>query len=104
MEKKDEEEGKENVTEDEEDEIKRNNIINSKNTIQTENNPTERNESIKGNINESYSVKNSMNNGNTTKRSNNEIEEIKVKDLSIKLLTQYQKSKFKIKKHLIFTH
>ena len=89
--KKDEEEGKENVTEDEEDEIKRNNIINSKNTIQTENNPTERNESIKGNINESYSVKNSINNGNNTKRSNNEIEEIKVKDLSIKLLTQYQK-------------
>ena len=32
-----------------------------------------------------------MNNGNNTKRSNNEIEEIKVKDLSIKLLTQYQK-------------
>jgi len=91
--KKDEEEGKENVTEDEEEETKNKKInSNSKDTEQNENNQIERKESGKENNNGIYSAKNSINNENNIKRSNNnDIEEIKVKDLSIKLLTQYQK-------------
>jgi hypothetical protein len=91
--KKDEEEGKENVTEDEEEEIKNKKInSNSKDTEQNENNQIERKESGKEMNNDIYSAKNSINNENNIKRSNNnDIEEIKVKDLSIKLLTQYQK-------------
>ena len=93
--KKDEEEGKENVTEDEEEEIKNKKSkinSNSKDTEQNDNNQVERKESGKEMNNEIYSAKNSINNENNIKRSNNnDIEEIKVKDLSIKLLTQYQK-------------
>ena len=86
---KDEDEGKENVTEDEEENKNNNNIkTNNKN----ESGQIETKEDSKENNNENTSDKNSINNENNIKKNENKnyIDEMKVKDMSIKLLGKYQ--------------
>ena len=86
--KKDEEEGKENVTEDEEDEnkIDKINIENNKN----DNNNKENNNKNNNIIDINKNNEKEKNNINNTKITNNDSEQLKINSISIKLLEQIQ--------------
>ena len=91
--KKEEEEGKENVTEDEDEDTKnkKNNLIkNYNNKMNNGSIQVETKEDSKENNNEINSSINSEN--NLKKNDNNDMEEIQIKEMSIKLAGQFQKA------------